>query len=437
MATPGQTAAPIFHINLESLALALAVLSATMILAVPAAQAQTFHVLHAFTGGADGSTPVGAGVTIDGAGNVYGGAAFGGLQGSQCYESLTCGTIFKLRRHGSSWIFNLLYSFHGADGATPDAPLAIASDGTLYGTTFYGGTGCFNGCGNVFRLQPPPTACASFLCPWTQTVLYQFTGKADGSQPAFGPLSFDAAGNLYGTSTGNGTGTCGTVFELARNGDQWTFNLLWGFTGYLDGCSPWSGVIFDQANNLYGATTSGGANQAGTAFELVSYGRSWKLTPLHQFVRSSDGSRSFGNLTFDSAGDLFGTNEEGGPGDAGGVFELSPYSGGWNFSVLHSFSGESGPQAALLMDSAGNLYGTSVEGGEYGWGNVFKMTPSGSGYTYTDLYDFTGGSDGGQPLGQMAMDTSGNLYGTAEFGGITGTDPCSTYGCGTVWEITP
>jgi len=402
-----------------------------------AAQAQAFQVLHAFTGGADGANPGGTGLSMGPGGNLYGGTGFGGLQGSQCYESLSCGAIFKLSRRGSGWIFNTLYSFHGPDGATPDAPLVFGPDGALYGTTFYGGAGCFSGCGNVFRLQPPPNFCASESCPWTQTVFYQFTGGSDGSQPAFGALLFDGAGNLYGTSTGNGNGSCGTVYELAHNGNQWTFNLIWAFTGHLDGCSPWSGVISEGAGILIGTTTEGGSHQGGTVYGLYPIGQNWNLAPLHQFLPSSDGYGSFGNLILDSSNDLFGTNRAGGPGDAGGVFELSPSGAGWDFSVLHSFSGSNGPQASVLIDSAGNLYGTSVEGGLYGWGMVFKMTPSGSGYTYTDLYDFTGGADGGWPYGQIVMDANGNLFGITELGGMTGGDLCGSYGCGVVWEVTP
>ena len=260
---------------------------------------------------------------------------------------------------------------------------------------------------------------------------------ASHSSIDYGALSSDSAGNLYGTTAFNGAHSCGTVFELAHNGNQWAFNLLWTFTGYLDGCSSFSGVIFDQAGNLYGTTTEAGADDYGNAFELSPSGQSWSFTPLHQFVNSSDGSDSNGNLIFDS-GDLFGTNRYGGPGGEGGIFELSPSGQGWNISVLHSFHGEAaGPDGPALVDSAGNLYATSSYAGRYGWGNVFKMTPSGSGYTYTDLYDFTGGSDGGSPSGQIVMDASGNLFGTTEFGGMTGGDVCGTYGCGVVWEITP
>jgi uncharacterized repeat protein (TIGR03803 family) len=403
------------------------------------AEAQTLTVLHAFTGGADGANPIGSGLTIDRTGNLYGGTSDGGLQGALCYQSGTCGTIFKLSRHGSAWILNTLYSFHGPDGATPDGPVAFGPDGALYGTTFYGGTGCFNGCGNVFRLQPPPTFCARVSCPWTQTVLHEFAGGTDGSQPAFGSPTFDPAGNLYGTTTGNGNETCGTIYELEHNANQWTFNLLWTFTGYADGCGSWSGVTLDSAGILNGTTNAGGANQDGTAFSLVPSGGTWSLIPLHQFENSTDGSQSFGNLSLNSAGDLLGSNRAYGPGTSGGVFELSPSDGGWNFSLLHSFSfnDQGGPQSPVLIDSAGNLYGTTVQGGRYGWGTVFKLTPSGSGYTYTDLYDFTGGANGGWPYGQIVMDASGNLFGTTEFGGMTGGDVCGAYGCGVVWELAP
>jgi uncharacterized repeat protein (TIGR03803 family) len=163
------------------------------------------------------------------------------------------------------------------------------------------------------------------------------------------------------------------------------------------------------------------------------------LIPLHQFENSTDGAQSFGNLSLNSSGNLLGSNRAYGPGTSGGVFELSPSDGGWNFSLLHSFSfnDQGGPQSSVLIDSAGNLYGTTVQGGRYGWGTVFKLTPSGSGYTYTDLYDFTGGANGGWPYDQIVMDASGNLFGTTEFGGETGGDVCGAYGCGVVWELTP
>ncbi len=198
-----------------------------------AAQAQTLTVLHAFTGAADGANPVGSGLSIDRAGNLYGGTGDGGLQGSQCLGGLTCGTIFKLTRRSSGWTFDTLYSFHGSDGATPDAPLVFGPDGAIYGTTFYGGTGCSNGCGIVLRLQPPPTFCASVSCPWTQTVLYQFTGDDDGSEPGFGALSFDPAGNTYGCKfSANHPGAPDDVFwcqaDRSKSGHPYAPNSMAG-----------------------------------------------------------------------------------------------------------------------------------------------------------------------------------------------------------------
>lgn len=401
------------------------------ILLVPAAQAQTFSVLHTFTGAADGAVPGGAGLTIDRGGNLYGGTDFGGRGGQGC-DGGSCGVLYKLTRKGAYWVFNTLYEFTGPDGGSPDAPLAFGPDGVLYGTTFYGGIGA----GVVYSLQPPLTACKTALCPWTETVLYKFTGADDGAEPAFGALAFDKAGNIYGTTTWGGQyPEYGNVYELTRNNGQWAFNILYSFTGHLDGGSSWTGVTFDASGNLYGITTDGGEYGGGTAFELTPSGQSWTLTPLHQFVPSTDGYESFGNLIFDSSGDLLGTNRYGGPGNAGGVFELTPYNDSWEFGVLYSFTGQNGPQASLAMDPAGNLYGTSVEGGQYDVGFVFKMTPSGSGYDYSVLHNFTGGTDGGYPYGQIVLDANGNLYGATEGGGMK-SDYCGN-GCGVVWEITP
>lgn len=396
------------------------------------AQAQTFTVLHSFTGGADGAVPIGSGLTLDRAGNLYGGAVFGGLQGAACYQGQTCGSIFKLSRRGSGWILSTLYSFHGPEGASPDAPVVFAPDGTIYSTTYYGGT---TGAGVVFRLQPPPTSCSSTNCPWRETVLHSFAGT-DGSGPAFGGLIFDAAGNIYGTATSGAAHGYGNVFELSRNGNQWTISSLWDFTSYLDGASSWSGVTIDHAGVLYGTTTEGGAQQGGTAFSLTPSGQSWTMTPLHQFDFATEGSGSFGNVLLDASGNVFGTNRSYGVNGGGGVFELNAFTG-WSASILQAFNGPNGPQAPLLRDAAGNLYGTSVDGGTYGAGEIFKLTPNGSGYTYTDLYDFTGGTNGEHPYGQIVMDADGNLYGTTEDGGVIGGDICGNFGCGIAWELTP
>ncbi len=424
---------------------AIATLGLVVVLALTlgvtsAAQAQTFQVLHTFTGKLDGANPEGAGLTMDRAGNLYGAAAFGGLETEACSYFGSCGTVYKLSRKGSGWVFNTLYLFTGGtDGNSPDTPIAFGLDGLIYGTTFYGGIPgpCDeHGCGIIYSLRPAATACKSALCPWSETVLYRFTGEDDGGSPAFGAFALDQAGNLYGTALG-GAYRSGIVYELIRDNGQWTLNVLYSFTGQSDGSSPWSGVTADAAGNFYGTTLSGGLYQDGTAWELSPTGQGWTLTPIHQFLLNSDGYRSEGNLLLDSSGNLWGANEYGGPGGGGTVFELTPSSGSWNFSVVHSFTQIYGSQAPLVMDPAGNLYGTSVNGGTYGYGTAFKMSPSDGGWSYTVLHNFTGGSDGANPYGQIVLDGNGNLYGTTFEGGMGPSCYVGSNGCGVVWEITP
>ena len=241
-----------------------------------AAQAQTFTVLHTFTGGADGSEPSAGGLTSDKAGNLYGTAGFGGQYTSSCNwggSETGCGTVYKMTRKGSGWIFSVLYSFNGeTDGYVPDQIVSFGRDGSLYGSTYWGpGTACGgNGCGTVFKLQPPATACRTALCPWTETVLHFFQGApSDGSQPAFGQPVFDSAGNLYSTTAWGGpAGVAGNVYELTPTGDGWTEYVLHNFTGGYDGDASWSSVVFDKAGNLYGTTTYGGAFSDGVIFQL-------------------------------------------------------------------------------------------------------------------------------------------------------------------------
>jgi hypothetical protein len=323
--------------------IAAIVIALLMIILATQLHAQTFTVLHTFTGAADGAVPGGAGLTIDRNGNLYGGTDYGGQGGQGCYGG-SCGVLYKLSPKGAGWIFSTLYEFTGPDGGSPDGPLAFGPDGALYGTTYYGG----NGVGVVFKLQPPITACKSVSCPWKEATLYKFTGGDDGAYPAFGALAFDQAGNLYGATTWGGEyPEYGNVFELTRNNGQWTFKVLYSFTGQQEGGSSWSGVVFDASGNLYGITAIRGAYSGGTAFELTPSGQSWNFNVLHQFMPHTDGNQSFGNLIFDSAGDLLGTNRYGGPGSGGGAFKLTPYNDSWEFDVLYSFTGEIGPQAAL------------------------------------------------------------------------------------------
>jgi uncharacterized repeat protein (TIGR03803 family) len=399
-----------------SINITLSTVFALAVLMFPSAQAQTYQVIHSFTGGQDGGSPY-AGLSLDKGGNLYGTTFGGGTSGS--------GAVFQLKRKNSSFVFNPLYSFAGgSDGANPEARVIFGSDGALYGTTRGGYP---NGLGTVFKLRPSPSACKSALCSWTETVLYSFKGGTDGAYPGFGELIFDRAGNIYGTTlSGGNNGSNGTVYQLTPSGSGWTEGVLYRFA-VNDGAMPVSGVILDNAGNLYGTTIAGGLSNSGTVFQLTyAAGSGWTETFLYSFRGGNDGNLPIGGLVFDSSGNLYGTTSNGGQGGGGTVFKLTPSGGGWTYSLVYSFTGgyQCGPWGTLLMDG-GNLYGTTVCDGAKNAGNVFKLTPSG---TYTSLYDFAGGSDGKNPYCRVVFDANGNLYGTAYAGG---------QGYGVVWEITP
>jgi uncharacterized repeat protein (TIGR03803 family) len=279
--------------------------------------------------------------------------------------------------------------------------------------------------------------------------LYKF--GSDGSYPA-GDLTFDQHGNIYGTTSQGGGGDCtdflheyigcGTVYELAPSGSQ--FEVLYAFQGpsdnYADGVFPESGVIFDAAGNLYGTAARGGLggyNGHGVVYELTPATGAWSQSVLYSFTGGTDGSISVGGLVFDSAGNLYGTTvHNSGINGGGTAYELSSSKGSWSLSSLYSFSGNGGSVASLVMDAAGNLYGTTEQDGTHGYGSVFKLTPASGGWTYSSLHDFTGGTDGGYPASNVVFDRNGNLYGTASSGGLSGCGS-GLAGCGVVWEITP
>jgi len=402
-------------------ALTMAIVFSLTVVVTQSAQAQTFTVLHNFTGGQDGASPK-AGVTMDGAGNLYG-TTYSGASGY--------GTVYRLKRSGSNWVFGPLYSFTGgSDGANPSARVIFGPDGALYGTTEYGGTA-----GTVFKLQPSASACKAALCLWTETVLHNFQAGADGANPGYGDLLFDQAHNIYGTTIqGGAPHNAGTAYKLTPSGSGYTESIIYGFGGGNDGVGPHNGLVFDSAGNLYGTTVQGGANGDGTVFQLVLGESGWTESVLYSFSNGSAGVDPFAGLIFDQSGNLYGAASDGGTAGQGTAFELTPSDGSWTYSVLYSFTAppggfQCGPYSNLVMDKAGNLYGTTRCAGANGLGSVFKLTLSGGSWTYSALHDFTGGSDGGYPLSNVIFDTAGNLYGTASTGG--------SHGDGVVWEITP
>ena len=336
---------------------------------------------------------------------------------------------------GAASTFTALYDFpSSANGANPDSSVAFDSSGNLFGTATSGGS---SGQGVVFELSPTKAP------PWKQTVLYSFTGGSDGSHPFGSGVIFDAAGNLYGTTYFDN----GTVFKLSKDkSGKWIKTTLWIFGGAGDGASPSGGLIFDRAGNLYGTTVGGGASNGGAVFMLTPSG---KETVLYSFCaqggsKCTDGLGPFDSgVIFDSSGNLYGTTRAGGNANCtqgcGVVFKLTrPTSvgGAWTESVLYSFTNGandgSSPQAGLIFDRSGNLYGTT-DGSSSCCGTVFELTPSGGPvWNETLLYRFAGSlTDGSIPSSPLVMDASGSLFGTTMQGG---PPACN---CGILFKLTP
>jgi len=388
--------------------------------------------------------------------------------------------------------FKVVHAFHGAptDGAIPEAQLLRDAAGNIYGTTGAGGTGggtgCQYGCGTAFMLDKNgrrvwlhsfnsknglgpmagllrdkagnlygttvlggDTTCYSYGCGTVfkldktgkETVLHKFGGNPDGQFPE-ALLVEDSVGTLYVKTLEGGHYGYGTVFMLDQTGRG---TALHSFGEGADGKLPYAGVIRDTTGNLYGVTGGGGAFAAGTVFELDNAG---KETVLYDFTGGADGGFPVSVLLADRAGNLYGTTQQGGNGECGGtgcgvVFELSPHSGGnWTERVLYVFcslsncaDGERPIAGPLVRDAAGNLYGATFFGGASGEGVVFKLDLAGG---ETVLHSFTGGLDGAGPWAGLARDKSGNLYGATEVGGDA---KCvvekNVPGCGVVFKITP
>jgi uncharacterized repeat protein (TIGR03803 family) len=382
---------------------ALALAAATG--AIPQVQAQTFKVIHNFTGGSDGGGPL-DGFTADSAGNLYATASSGG--------AFQNGVVFKINQGG---VESVLYSFAGGtDGAHPEGGLIRDKAGNLYGTTTAGGG--IESSGTVFMV----TAAGK------EEVLYTFPAGKNGAVPEAG-LAMDAEGNLYGTTTAGGANGNGTVFKLTKQGAKWTETLPYSFGTGTDGAIPVAGVTFDKAGNLYGTTSTGGAYGYGTVFELVRSGSAWTERILHSFTNGDDGAIPYGGLIVDKSGNLYGSATEDGAGGGGTIFELTPASGGWTFTVLYSNPGWgiSGSFRDLTLDASGNLYGTTHCDGANNAGTVYKLTRGTGSWTYTSLYIFTGGTDGLYVFSNPVLE-QGHLYGTTNQGGTNGN--------GVVWEIT-
>jgi uncharacterized repeat protein (TIGR03803 family) len=330
-----------------------------------------------------------------------------------------------------------LYNFAGgADPKSPYAGLVFDKAGNLYGTTQSGGA---NGQGTVFEVTHNSDG------SWTETILYSFTGSADGAQPSAG-LIFDASGNLYGTTNFGGSGNCnmgcGTVFKLTPASGGWTETVLYTFTGSGDGREPYARLLSDPAGNLYGTTLFGGnVNSActtgcGTVFKLTPASGGWTESVLYAFTGAADGASPYAALRIDPAGNLYGTTYAAGAYGSGAVFKLSPGSSNWTESVLHAFRGAHDGKYSygdVILDAAGNVYGTAFQGGSQGYGVVFELMPSSKGWQEKVLHSF-GNAPSANPVAGLVMDPAGNLYGTT-FAGGNQTSCGAT--CGTLFKLAP
>jgi uncharacterized repeat protein (TIGR03803 family) len=424
-----------YHANAIS-RVTLAILTGMFILLTPNAFASQFTVLHNFLA-KPGEFP-NSGLVIGPDGGFYGTTGMSG--GSQCFP--LCGAVFEIKQTSTGWQYHIVHNFHGPnhDGESPIGPLLFDSVGNLYGTTSAdNSTGCLTrhtDCGTVFKLSHTSHG-------WVETILYRFTGRADGASPA-GNLVLDSAGNLYGYTSVGGNGkrcshACGLVYELSPGASGWTETVLHTFTGGSDGWRP-EGLTADTSGNLMGVAEQGGTANSnceegcGTVFKLTPGADGWNLSVIYSFSGGSDGGDPIFPLVFDTQGNLFGTTLLGGsvqcPNDCGTVFELSPNGSGWNFSDVYSFSGPDGKEPqGILFDSAGNLFG-AADGGKTtcGCGVLFKLVPGSGNWTETVLYTFDGTTDGAFP-NPVILDGAGNLFGTAADSG--------SHNFGTIFKFAP
>lgn len=380
----------------------------------------------------------GNGLILDAAGNVYGTTPYGGTYGlGEAYQLSPAG--------GGQWSETVLYnfSFFGfLPKVVPLSTLLFDTDGNLYGTTEYGGIARSNGNGgSVFKLSPPTQS----GLPWTATSLTWF--HQDSYQP-WSPRTWlirDASGSLLGTTDDGGSYGGGTIFKLTKpkSAGPWDLSVLYNFCSVgndcLDGHFP-SGLISDANGNLYGTTRGGGLYDYGTVFGLSPNGSGgWVESVLYSFCsdggRCRDGQNPSAGLTLDSAGNLYGTTADGGTSGKGTVFMLTQSGTTWTEKVLYSFKDSpdgAHPMSGVVFDSTGSLYGTCIDGGSGGGidggGILFELIPGAGGWTEKNLVQFQG-NNGYHPLGNLTMDSAGNLYGVTLSGGTTNI--------GTAFQFTP
>lgn len=395
--------------------------------------AWTKTILYTFKGGSDGKYPFGE-LVFDPSGNIFSTTQFGG--GTVCGTTNPgCGTVFELSPPASgtgSWTESILYNFTtngGATGAAQDAATSIDSAGRLYSTNKFAGQGpCImasypTGCGTVFRVDPPAVPGG----PWTFNTIHYFLGPPADGRTAKSNVTVDAQGNVFGVTQNGGTFDFGIVYELVAPtspGGAYIENILYTFTGKADGSMPRAGVLLMSDGSIISTTQNGGSHGAGTVFQLTPptvQGGAWTESVLYNFGAAGDGRFPIGELLRDSAGNLYGATNLGGSAGDGTIWKLTPPTktgGKWTETILHHFTGMpdgNQPLSGVVMDTAGNLYGTTNSGGANNMGLVYQLTPPtivGSAWGINRLWSFAGGTDGNNPGAGVILDSKGNVYGT-------------------------
>jgi len=390
--------------SFRSSVVAAVVTLALLSFATSASFAVNYRVVRIFQG-APVAEPS-SGLIPDSAGNLYG---------------VTDGAVYELSPIAGGWKYQTIallltpYDIAGGD-------LVIDKSGNLYGATWQGGT---SGCGYVYEVSPASGG------TWTFSAIYDFDCITAGS--ASYTMAMDAAGNLYGGTHNGGTGDEGEAYELSPGASGWTFTVLHNFLN-SEGNGPQTGLIFDSTGNLYGGNETG-------IFKLTPNGDgTWTETTAYAFT-SADGFNPMGDLVFDAAGNIYGTNQAGGKYSSGTAFKLTPNgSGGFTSTVLHAFNYKnthdgSSPEGGLVLDSAGNVYGTASSGGTGKYGIVFKLGLVDGQWAEAILHSFAGpgAKDGSGPENSLYLDSSGHILGATVSGGSTGC--YESEGCGTVYEV--
>jgi uncharacterized repeat protein (TIGR03803 family) len=406
-----------------------------------------YSVIHRFSISSDGSGPV-PGLAMDAADNLYGMTFIGGKRSG--------GSIFKLtpppplpqtpdpgqsNASGETpvWSEQVVGFDANKVGGMPESPMIFDQAGTLYGITSDGGPP--PNAGTLFKLEAPERELSGPVRLYSMPVLEFNDHRSE--------LVSDASGALYGTTSGRGASSTGTVFKLSSTSEGWTMVTLYGFKGDDDGAYPTAGLVFDRSGALYGTTSGGGKDGIGTVFKLTRTENGWHETVIHTFHqpdRLNGGVLPMAGLTVDAAGTLYGTTGGGGELGGGTIFTLTRSGKGWTYRVLYNFSGETGngdaPNSRLVFGASGELYGTTRYGGVAqgfgGKGTVFRLAPTlrlaptWFGWKQTTIHSFAGGmdGDGSSTRGELSRSKSGRLFGVTSSGGGPGNN-------GALYEIVP